>query len=414
MRGGDKSGGTSQDIRPNLGEPGFHGDLLSFKIVQDSINGPIRLEEGIERIVDDQSFQRLRYVKQLGLTNLVYPGANHSRFEHSLGSMFLAGEFAEHFSLPRRSELEIAALLHDIGHTPFSHSFEQYFKQKTGMSHEDAGLAIIRGETPFENSSIPALIEETGADLKFVTGILQKKPGSKAYSRIVSGPLDSDELDYVRRDAYYCGVSVGFVDYRRVINTVVLRKDQILAEEKGIPALENVSVARIQMYRTVYWHKTARIAQGMFQNALQLADPDIPNPFVLRDDELVSIMVQDRKAGELVKSILARKLFKVHGRYPYTEENFSKLKDLISRTDLKDHEYILDVIPPVDFVGSERVKSNISVLVGSEEMPAGKVSPLIRALEDTLENRTIVLSVSGLRADSLPASLDERKFRKAS
>ncbi len=328
--------------------------------------------------------------------------------------MFIAGVFADRFGLEEKREIEMAALLHDIGHLPFSHSFEDYFGNLTGMSHEEAGIRMIAGKKPFHDSDLPGILENLDVDIATVTGILGKKRDVDRISGIVSGPVDSDELDYLRRDAYYCGVQVGSIDYRRVINTVVMKDGKIVIEEKGVPSMEILSVSRIQMYRSVYWHKTCRIAQGMIRNALELLETPPENPFSMRDDELFSLLLADRRSSGIARDVMNRRIYKVYGKYPYSPENIARIKEILQRSGIESREYVLDVIPPEYFRGSERVKSNITVLKDGKEYQISDESPLIRSLEATLESRFIILSASSEGRQKMPESLAEDKFRQAS
>ncbi|MCL4332996.1 MAG: HD domain-containing protein [Candidatus Thermoplasmatota archaeon] len=325
--------------------------------------------------------------------------------------MFIAGFFADRFGIKEKGEIEIAALLHDLGHLPFSHSFEEYFTGVTGLTHEEAGVRMIRGEKPFSDSSIPGILENIGVDTALVVDILRKGKRSDGISGIISGPVDSDEMDYLRRDSYYCGIPIGSVDYRRVINTVQLYDGRIVIEEKGIPSMELLTVSRIQMYRSVYWHKTCRIAQGMVSNALELLEEKVEQPFTMRDDQLVGILLEDRATKDIMENVLYRKLFKVMHRYPYSQELAASIRDALADSGFERHRYVLDVIPPENFRGSERVKSNISVMKNGREFPMDEVSPLVKSLEETLEGRIIVLSVDQDHAGSLPASLEPANIR---
>ena len=187
-----------------------------YKIIQDPVNGPVKIDGLFSEIVDSQYFQRLRYIKQLGLCNLVFPGANHSRFEHSLGTMFMAHELSE--ALEIKDEIpSIAALLHDIGHMPFSHGLENEFYGLYKVVHEDLTKNIILGENPYDDSTIPGILEKYGyspSDIADVaTGSSKKYP---LFSTMISGPIDVDEIDYLRRDALFCGVTMGQIDYKRL------------------------------------------------------------------------------------------------------------------------------------------------------------------------------------------------------
>ncbi|HLH86660.1 MAG TPA: HD domain-containing protein, partial [Thermoplasmataceae archaeon] len=137
-------------------------EKYSFKIIQDPLNGPLKVRSDVLEIIDLPELQRLRYIRQLGMCHLVFPGANHSRFEHAIGTFHIAMQFAEALGVEPKLEMSLAALLHDVGHPPLSHAIEGFFKSSTGMDHLEAGIRMILGEEPFSKSSIPSALEHIG------------------------------------------------------------------------------------------------------------------------------------------------------------------------------------------------------------------------------------------------------------
>lgn len=366
-----------------------------YKIVQDPLVGPIKLSGLYEQIIDTPEMQRLRYVKSLGLCYLVFPGANHTRFEHSLGVMSLAGEFAQNLGLEDPQIAAVAGLMHDIGHPPMSHSVEEYFGDITGMDHLEAGTRIVAGKPPFTDSTIPDILRDDGIEPSDITEIMRghsrKYP---VHSKIVSGPIDVDEMDYLRRDSLFCGVKLGLIDEKRIMNIAKVDGTDLVIEEKGIPAVESVLISRILMYNSVYFHKTSRIAQIMLDKALRMASDGIENPFRMTDQDTFSLLLNNEKAAPLARDIMNRRLYKPVARIPYTEESLNAVSaSLIEKCSTS--EYIVDVIPPRAFAGIDRVKSDLKVVTGGETYPLEKVSPLVRALYETLEIRSIVVSASG-------------------
>ena len=219
--------------------------IIMYKIIQDPVNGPIKIDGVFNEIVDSEYFQRLRYIKQLGLCNIVFPGANHTRFEHSLGSMFLAKELVEAVGI--NSDIPaLAALLHDIGHMPFSHGIEDEFHSLYSVVHEDITKKIITGSTPYNDSTVPYILEKYGYNPEDIadvaTGSSKRYP---LFSEMISGPLDVDEIDYLRRDALFCGVTMGQIDYKRLFNTVAVDDNKLIGVEKSIPTIESVIITRI-------------------------------------------------------------------------------------------------------------------------------------------------------------------------
>lgn len=364
-----------------------------YKIIQDPVNGPVKLSVDMQKIIDSPEFQRLRYIRALGLCNLVFPGANHSRFEHSLGTMHLASLFSEALALEDKELVMASALLHDIGHPPLSHSNEDIFEEMTGLDHLQAGLAIIEGKGQFSESTIPVVLESMGlkpADVASV--LLGKRKDQRVLSRLISGPMDVDELDYMRRDSLYCGVQIGNVDHRRILNVALVYNNDIMVEEKGLGTMESVLIARILMYGTVYFHKTSRIAQAMTGYVIRDNEELFQNPFMMDDNDLFHIL-KNLKGNRIAKSLLRRELFKPIFKLPYKKELAQGIKESLE-TDggLNKDDYIVDVIPPLEFSGPGRIKSDLSVLTPNGITNIMDVSPLVRALRETLENKIIIVS----------------------
>lgn len=366
--------------------------LADYKIIQDPLNGPIKLSGLYEELLDTIEMQRLRYVKSLGLCYLVFPGANHTRFEHSLGVMSLAREFANTLNLEEPDLAAVSGLLHDIGHPPMSHGVERFFKESAGMDHLDAGMKIVKGIPPFENGSIPVILEKYGINPSDVGEIMKGKSSRfPIHSKIVSGPIDVDEMDYLRRDSLFCGVRLGLIDEKRIMNIAKTSGSDLVIEEKGIPAVESVLIARILMYSSVYFHKTCRIAQIMMHKALESMSSEIGNPFRINDYELLNTVMADPGSKILAGEILERKLFKPVLRIPFTEDRERGIREILEGK-YEESDFIIDVIPPIEFSGIDRVKSDLKVVTGKETYTLEEVSPLVRALYDTLEIRSITVS----------------------
>ncbi len=222
-----------------------------MKVIRDSIHKDIYFDENILEIIDTEEFQRLRNVKQLGLANLIYPSANHTRFEHSLGTMFLSEKMAEKLELDK-DLCKIAGLLHDIGHPPFSHTLEIF-----NYNHEKIGKKIIK------KLNIPNFSSKE---------IVRVISGKVLESNIISGDVDADRMDYLLRDSYHTGTAYGLIDIPRILRSLTIiefgGKKRIGILNKGIQAIESLLVARHQMYSAVYMHKTVRIANTMLKRAV--------------------------------------------------------------------------------------------------------------------------------------------------
>ncbi|HLH86222.1 MAG TPA: HD domain-containing protein, partial [Thermoplasmataceae archaeon] len=226
----------------------------------------------------------------------------------------------------------------------------------------------------------------------------------KVVSRLISGPIDVDELDYLRRDSHYTGVSIGNIDYRRIMNVTAIESDNIVIKEKGLSTLESILIARILMYRGVYFHKTVRIAQTMAEYALKEMDKEILNPFSQTDFDIFYMLSNGK--SDIGRLLMRRQLFKPVLRVPYSDEAYSAVVEkLDSIKHLDQRDYIVDVIPPLDFSGPERTKSDMLVLYGDELSQAVEVSPLLRALQETMARRTLIVSVHPEKAAEVKEGL---------
>lgn len=235
------------------------------KFIRDSVYGDISLSNFEVRIMDMPQFQRLRRIKQLGLISLIYPGATHTRFEHSIGTMNLGSKLSEELGL-NSDDIELiraSALLHDIGHGPFSHVSEGVLS----VPHEELTKYVVT------KTSMRDLLEE-----KFdVNEIVDIVNGKGYLGPIVSGELDVDRMDYLLRDSHNTGVAYGIIDYERIISNLKL-EDGLILDIKGVQAAEGALVSRYFMYPSVYQHHTTRIVNSMFRRALKkLIDENIIN-----------------------------------------------------------------------------------------------------------------------------------------
>jgi HD superfamily phosphohydrolase len=244
---------------------------VSFEIIRDPLWNNIRLDALALRLVDTPAFQRLRYVRQLGLAYLVYPGASHSRFEHALGAYHLSGRVLASFAerggdaVPDRDAARLArcaALLHDIGHYPFSHALEEI----GALHHEEVARPLITSGPVAD-----ILRTELGADApERIMALIRGTSGSPLQG-LISGSLDLDKIEYLKRDAFMCGVNYGDIDVDRLLDSLVLVDDPerggtvVGISEKGLSALESLLFAKYQMYRNVYWHHAVRSATAMYK-----------------------------------------------------------------------------------------------------------------------------------------------------
>ncbi len=287
--------------------------------IRDPLWNNIRVDARAAELIDTRAFQRLRYVRQLGHAFLVYPGATHSRFEHALGTYHLArrtltllGERQElgPVSAHTCDVLQAAALLHDIGHYPFSHALEEI----GALGHEQAALPLVR-----EGPVADTLRSRFGPTVPDEVHALMCGASDSPLQGLISGSLDLDKIEYLKRDAMMCGVPYGEVDVDRLLHALVLVTDPetertvIGVAEKGLAALESLLFAKYQMYRNVYWHHAVRSATAMYKrlvaDALQsggLAAAELVN----LTDEGVLHRLESSPESPLLVALRERRLHK--------------------------------------------------------------------------------------------------------
>ena len=249
-----------------------------MKIIKDPVHGYIEVEDFALALLDSPALQRLRYIRQLGFSYLVYPGANHTRFEHSLGTMFLADVACRRFRLPEdeRTLVVAAALLHDIGHGPFSHASEPLMEKYLHRTHDE----------------IDPVVEEQVGTCSATSGIQPDElcavvKGKHPLSGIIHGDFDVDRMDYLLRDAYYTGAPYGTVDAQRLIRHLIRYPEGTVLDENGVNAAESLLIARTLMRPTVYYHHVSRIGESMFQLAAleHLRETRVTPAVLLRMDD---------------------------------------------------------------------------------------------------------------------------------
>jgi HD superfamily phosphohydrolase len=234
-------------------------------IIRDPLWNNVRVDPLAMRFVDTRAFQRLRYVRQLGLAFLVYPGATHSRFEHAVGTYHLARRTLEALDGEGGDEAPVvraAALLHDVGHYPFSHALEEI----GALHHEEVARPLL-----FEGELAAALRAHLGDDAPARVYALIRGESASPYQGLISGSLDLDKIEYLKRDALMCGVPYGEIDVDRLTNSLRVLRDPLSGRaamgvtDKGLAALESLLFAKYQMYRNVYWHHGVRAATAMYK-----------------------------------------------------------------------------------------------------------------------------------------------------
>jgi HD superfamily phosphohydrolase len=292
--------------------------MRAFEVVRDPLWDNITLDGAALALLDSAAVQRLRYIRQLGHCFLVYPGATHSRFEHALGACHLTrralavlearGELGG-ISGAERQAVALAALLHDIGHYPFSHALEE----AGFLSHEAQGVMRLG-----QGDLAVRLREIGGIELGDEIADLIRGRSRSALQGLISGPLDLDKIDYLCRDSRMCGVPYGTVDVDRLLASLTIvdgpgGRREIGVQEKGVSALESLLFAKYQMYRNVYWHHAVRSATCMFKRAARGAvrrgAVTAAGVADLTDDAFMEVLIE-RDGNTLARALRMRRLFK--------------------------------------------------------------------------------------------------------
>ncbi len=319
-----------------------------YKIIRDSIHGNIRIDNLFLELLSTPELQRLYNIKQLGLAHLVFPGAHHTRLEHSLGSYAIAGKIADilHLTEEEKLHLKCAALLHDVGHGPFSHTLESILRESLGVDHIDLTEKLILGDYRIFNSyeeefvdskTASEILEEYNVDKTVIINIIrggETKP--PLLGQLVNGAIDVDQLDYLLRDAYYTGVAYGMIDIDRFLQTLEVYNGEIAVSRKGVGVIENILMARALMYSSVYFHKTVRIAELMLSKTIELIEDLEPFEFFKMTDAefITSLREKGEFQREIVTRIKYRNLFKQAYMLPphQVDEDKKELLDKLNNT----------------------------------------------------------------------------------
>ena len=357
-----------------------------MKFIRDSVHGNLHLDEFEVRLTDTPQIQRLRRIKQLGFTYLVYPGANHSRFEHSIGTMYLASRLAHNLQLEEHNQclVRCCAILHDAGHGPFSHVSEGVLE----FSHEELTSKLIK------ESQLGDILKEK-FQLKEVMKVIK---GESALGSIISGELDVDRMDYLLRDSYYTGVAYGVIDVERLIYNMKLENSLIL-NRKGVQAAESMLLARYFMYPSVYQHHTTRIVNSMFRSCVKkLLEKNVINSreiYSYDDTDIISAArsqtgyIQDiihrldtRQLYKTVYSLKLDELDQPENVFKMDEAYVHKLtEELAYEIGVEDKYLIIDVPEYPSFH-----EMSTLVAMNGKIMKLRDVSNLVRSLKDARFN----------------------------
>ncbi len=436
--------------------------MSGFKVIHDGVHGSVRLEGVFLDMFERPEMQRLHGVHQLGLAYLVFPGANHTRLEHSLGTFYIAGKMAHALELPveERNEVLAAALLHDLGHPPFSHTLEAVIKDRLGQTHMDATRSILFGNVRAVQDSASDVVGEMApiSDLMIGAGIdpgivadmidspmsdegfgqsrlevegSQAHFGGKGYLRqIIHGPVDADQMDYLLRDAHYTGVAHGTIDLDRLLQTIGLFHGDLVVDKGGVVAVEGLLVARALMYTSVYFHKTVRIAEMMLCKAVENADPGVLEKIQVdtdcslseklaadgEDSRRIMMMLRYRKlykkalsmtTGEMEEGHLDRLLALVDYRRRKAVE-----EEIAVRAGIRTAEVILDVPEREILISEPRIgKTEVPILNGDRVRPLTKHSPIAKALQSrSIHDWAFMVSAPEKHRDVVKAAAEKVLF----
>lgn len=371
-------------------------NISYHKRIRDAVHGYIKLTKDEIRIIDNRFFQRLRNIKQLGTTYLVYPSAIHSRFEHSLGVMHVATKLFDEITSKnndilgwdkreikkQRQMLRLLSLLHDIGHAPFSHVSDNLFRENVN-NHETMAAKIIR------ESELKNIINEIGSKIgnfKYneIAGLIEGKYLSKynLIKQIFSGSIiDADRMDYLLRDSYMAGVKYGTYDLDHLIRSIDIDanyENPILAiNYRGIYVLEEFILARYYMFNQVYYHKTRRvydkILEKCIKNYLKANDssrlPTNVDRFMKIDDHKIMSYIKHYSTDKWNKMFLTRKHYKkVYEIFPRANDRqkniISELKNRLIKSGIKKDEFIIDEYSQAPLVYQDEEGNPMLGLIG--------------------------------------------------
>lgn len=361
-------------------------------ILKDPLYGFISIDEPFKSLIETEQFQRLRNIKQLGQSYLIYPSANHSRFEHSIGAFYLAQKIVEKISagikfargekIPYKNEFMAAALLHDIGHYPFSHAIEKSIGFINGAAHEQQTLNIIR------SAEIAGIIKKAKMNSDIIRGFIA---GKGKFGKLIAGQIDVDRLDYLKRDSYYTGVAYGVIETDIIIKNMAIKDKNYIVDEKYLPAFESILISRYLMYSMVYMHRKTLIANNMlraaFMEALEAGEIQ-PQKLVEFDD--IDFIAKLRSSGtaakDLIKNITNRKLYREAIIFKKEDfPDFKKLKNIknISKIEkkiaeelkIKNYEILINILSFPKLGKSE-------IIIAPSGRSLEEVSPMVKALNE--------------------------------
>jgi HD superfamily phosphohydrolase len=376
-----------------------------YSDIVDPIHDFIRVYDHELEIIDNPIFQRLRRIRQLSGAHLTYPAAQHTRFEHSLGVMHIAsqaGQALKEKEILKSDDIEtlrLAGLLHDIGHGPFSHLFEEIIQQKK-ISHEDFGKHLIL------KSEIGDILSKNGYDKRSITKVAFGDSKYQYLNEIVSGTLSADMMDYLLRDGYFTGAEHAKIDHKRITQSLDVHKKKLALERSALYSFESMMHSRYQMFKAVYFHKTVRAAEVMLLEVLRLSDDEFGftsfnmNEFVKLTDEYVLSIILSSKSSKLKRArkfaedYQNRKLLKcVYERILTSKMLLEKTKtneiraSISKKSKVDENEIFVDssVTPSIPLTPSKKESKQIILITNengkpqAQELPISKI-PVVSAI----------------------------------
>ncbi|RQG90043.1 HD domain-containing protein [Natrarchaeobius halalkaliphilus] len=277
-----------------------------MKVIKDSVHDHIQVNGVARDLIDTPALQRLRRISQLGTVSLVYPSANHTRFEHSLGVYHLACNALEGLAVEgqRAERVQAAALLHDVGHGPFSHNLEELTYRRTGRYHDDVHDLLADGE-------VGSVLRDHDLEPGTIADLVA---GEGRFGQIVSGELDVDRMDYLVRDAHHTGVPYGTIDHGRLVRELTFVDGELVLGEGNVQSAESLLVARALMNPTVYSHSVARIGKAMLRRAaerlLESTDIDADRLQRMDDSDVIASLRATEATAEFSRRLDHRDLYK--------------------------------------------------------------------------------------------------------
>jgi len=350
--------------------------------IKDSVHDHIEIHGVAEALLDTPPVQRLRRIRQLGTVTLVYPSANHTRFEHSLGVYHLADRALDHLTIEgqQAERVRAAALLHDVGHGPYSHNIEELLYRHTGKYHDEVQDLIGAGP-------VAAVLSEHGLNPDRIAALIA---GEGQLGQLVSGELDVDRMDYLVRDAHHTGVPYGTIDHERLVRELRFVDGDLVLDEGNVQTAESLLLARALMNPTVYQHHVARIAKAMLRRGTERAlETGATDPGTVRrmdDYDLLALLRRCDATADIARRLDERDLFKraVWAEFEAVPREILDAdhatvreceREIAAGANVDPSSVILDVPPEPSMT-----ESTSQVLVNGEVRRLGDQSTLVSAL----------------------------------